>query len=1187
MKRPLPRQIYPALITLGIAAFGGGYLYWKSVQPPTGDSPVYEAVVKAFYSGTIALEAGDTDHAKTYLSDVTKLAPREPSGWVNLGILQLRLGDYTNAQKSLDEAKRLAPDNARIEASLADLEQAQGRGDEAIKHLRRALQLEPANVRARYALAQALGNAGDASSDKQIAELLDQILKSQPNNLVVLLDSLRLAAAAGDAAGFEAKLKTLRALSGQWSSEQKDALAGVESAARSGVKAASIPVISLVNLLKPSSAYQAGLGIFGADSQTGATHSSAPLEGFLWLKPSTPNASPSPPDLKLAFSSQPFAGFVGRADAALGFQLDLQAAPVVFTANGAQLRRATTPISALPLGFTPGANGLAALDWNFDFRQDLVVAGAGGVRLLEQNGSGIFVDASAKWKLPPAISKGNYLGAFAGDIEADGDLDLVLTPRQGQPLVLRNNGDETASIIRPFAGIENARGFAWADFDDDGAVDAAFIDGANQIRVFLNQRAGTFQLLPPLGGGEGATAIRTADINRDGLFDLLALRKTGELVRLSIDENGKWNAQTLAKTSATQGEAKLFAADLDNNGALDLVASSGQNTHIELADEKGGFSALAPLAVATQSVVDLNSDGKLDLVGIDSKGAPLQLLNGSTLGYAWQNVRPFAQDPRKVDVSGNGRINPFGVGGSVELRAGLRYQKMLIVGPEVHFGLGAAKSTDSIRLTWPNGVAQGEFDLKANTSIGAEQRLIGSCPFLWAFDGKQISFIKDCNWRSPLGLRINGQNTAGVVQTQDWIKVEGDKIAARDGFYDLRVTADLWEAHIFDFLALQVVDHPVGSEMWVDERFSIPMPPLAFTLTGEPQAVKSARDDKGNDVSQIVENLDGDYLDTFGRGQYQGVTRDHFVEIELPDSAPKNGPLWLLAQGWLHPTDSSINVALSQGKHAPPRDLSLEVDDGRGGWKVIKPHLGFPSGKNKTVVLDLHNVFVPGAPRRLRLRTNLEIFWDRIVWAGASPTNAKANSTRLLPDVADLRFRGMSPMKPKNASSPELPGPYQQVSAGQKWRDLVGFYTRFGDVKPLLNTIDDRYVLMNAGDEMRLKFKSLAPPPNGWKRDFVFITDGWTKDGNLNTAYSKTLLPLPLHSQPLYSNKPLPLEQDPAFLLHRRDWTDYHTRWVGTTKFRTAMRPSMASTQEQPQPTGKPEGASVSPKQTQLPGGRG
>ncbi len=1192
MKRPLPRQIYVALLALGVAALVGGYGYWRSRQPPADDSPVYESVVKAFYSGGLALQAGDYDHAKTYLTQVTQLAPREPAGWANLGLLQIRLGDYEGAQKSLAEAKQLAPDNARIEAALADLELAQGRSDAAATHLKRALELEPTDIQARYALAQTLGNTGDASAGAQVKMLLDEILKVQPNNLVVVLDSLRVAASAGDETGFNAKLKTLHSLSVQWTGEQKEALGQLETAAKSGVRGAAIPLISLSNLLKPSPAYQAALVVFGADSQTGAVRSAAPLEGFLWLKPSTPNAFPATPDLRLGFSQQTFVRFMGQADALSAFALDSNASAVVFAVSGGQMHRILAPGATIAFpargGGLPGANGVAALDWNFDFRQDAALAGSGGLRLLEQSSNGTFGDATAKWKLPSVVTNGDYYGAWALDAEADGDLDLVVAPRKGEPFVLRNNGDESATVVRPFAGVQNVRGFAWGDFDDDGAVDSAFLDTAGQIRVAMNERAGTFRVTPAFSGGDGVAALGAADLNRDGQMDLVGLKWSGEIVRFSLNANGEWDSQSVARVAALIGEARLFVADMDNNGALDVVISSGSATQIELADEKGGFVAVPALSVGAFGVLDLNADGKLDIVGLDGGKHPQQLVNNSALGYSWQNVAPIAQATADTGDSGNQRINPFGVGGTVEIRSALRYQKQQIEGPQVHFGLGHAKATDSMRLIWPNGVAQGEFDLKANQSIEAKQRLIGSCPFLWAFDGKKIAFVKDCNWRSPLGLRINGQDTAGVVQTQDWIKVEGDKIAARNGYYDLRVSADLWEAHIFDYVGLEVVDHPANTEMWVDERFSVPMPPLAYTLTGQTHPVQRATDDQGADVSATVAKLDGEYLDTFGRGQYQGVTRDHFVEVELPASARRSGPLWLLAQGWLHPTDSSINVALSQGKHAPPHDLSLEVADGRGGWTVVKPHMGFPAGKNKTILVDLQNALVAGAPRKVRLRTNLEIFWDRILWAGAPLTSAKASAKRLQADVANLRYRGVSPMNPKNASSPELPGAYEQVNRGQQWRDLVGYYTRFGDVRPLLQKVDDRYVLMNAGDEMRLKFKAMAPPQKGWKRDFIFITDGWTKDGNLNTAYSKTLLPLPLHCQPSYSKAPVPLEQDPAYRLHARDWQEFHTRWVGTEGFRMAMRPQVARNyQERSEPKEKPVGSNARPSGAQPKAGHG
>src|SRR5207248_10268654 len=125
----------------------------------------------------------------------------------------------------------------------------------------------------------------------------------------------------------------------------------------------------------------------------------------------------------------------------------------------------------------------------------------------------------------------------------------------------------------------------------------------------------------------------------------------------------------------------------------------------------------------------------------------------------------------------------------------------------------------------------------------------------------------------------------------------------------------------------------------------------------------------------------GRYLDRAGRGHYRGVTNDHWVEVDLGADAPREGPVYLLAHGWLNPTDSSINAALEQGGHDQPRPLALEVPDGKGGWKVALPALGFPAGKNKTMLIRLDGIDGPGIARRFRLRTNMEIFWDYLGYA--------------------------------------------------------------------------------------------------------------------------------------------------------------------------------------------------------------
>ena len=350
-----------------------------------------------------------------------------------------------------------------------------------------------------------------------------------------------------------------------------------------------------------------------------------------------------------------------------------------------------------------------------------------------------------------------------------------------------------------------------------------------------------------------------------------------------------------------------------------------------------------------------------------------------------------------------------------------------------------------------------------------------------------------------------------------------------------------------------VGDHPVGTDVFVDERFASTPPELMVHATSPPRAVERAWDDLGNDVTHEIKARDARYLDTFGRGPFQGVTRDHWVEVEIGEEAPESGALWLVAHGWIHPTDTSINIAISQGSHPPPQGLSLEVPDGKGGWEVARSGLGFPSGKNKTILITLEGVFRPGTPRRLRLRTNLEVYWDSIEWAqGLSATTIRGE--RLLAHTAELRYRGFSTIRANNISSPELPEYLPLAGTAQRWRDLVGYYTRFGDVKDLLSKVDDRYVIMNAGDEIRFLFEAPSDPPDGWLRDFVLIGDGWVKDGNFNTTFSQTVLPLPSHNQPNYTKAPGRLQDDPVYRRHAEDWREYHTRYVTPSGLQKTFR---------------------------------
>jgi hypothetical protein len=156
----------------------------------------------------------------------------------------------------------------------------------------------------------------------------------------------------------------------------------------------------------------------------------------------------------------------------------------------------------------------------------------------------------------------------------------------------------------------------------------------------------------------------------------------------------------------------------------------------------------------------------------------------------------------------------------------------------------------------------------------------------------------------------------------------------------------------------------------------------------------------------------------------------------------------------------------------------------------------------------------------------------------------------LHPESADHHYRGFSKEFRKGGRYGPHWFDYGEVSTGQKWRDLTGAYTRYGDVSELLQRSDDMYIIANAGDETTIRFdnRHLEKLQPGWKRDFIIYSVGWVKDGDLNTATGQTVTPLPFHGMKVY-----PYGDDEHFprtevlLKYRKK---YNTRMVNTGGFK-------------------------------------
>jgi hypothetical protein len=326
---------------------------------------------------------------------------------------------------------------------------------------------------------------------------------------------------------------------------------------------------------------------------------------------------------------------------------------------------------------------------------------------------------------------------------------------------------------------------------------------------------------------------------------------------------------------------------------------------------------------------------------------------------------------------------------------------------------------------------------------------------------------------------------------------------------------------------------------------------------GKQHVPASAINSDGNDVLQYIKEKDDVYLSDFIPGKYQGTTG--MREIILDPGIPGDDLIMYL-DGWIFPTDASINVAISQSagyKVIPPE---IQLIDQKGEWQTVSVNMGFPMGKNKTVITDLRGKFL-SPDHRIKIRTNMEIYWDRIFFTNGL-SDAPVSITKMDPVSADLHYRGFSSEYRKGGRYGPHRFDYSQVSKEAKWRDLTGKYTRYGDVLPLILESDNKYIISNAGDETTVRFdaSNLPEVKKGWKRDFLINSVGWVKDGDLNTAYGGTVLPLPFHGMKAY-----PPATEDRYPIDRKlqEYNDeYNTRMVKGESFVNEVRKNSRSSSQ-------------------------
>lgn len=756
-----------------------------------------------------------------------------------------------------------------------------------------------------------------------------------------------------------------------------------------------------------------------------------------------------------------------------------------------------------------------------DVDLDLVLFGPAGVLVLKNERDA----QTGRRSLQPVLQETrfaklrNVLAVVAADLDHDGDLDLVVSSENGLTL-WSNRDDGTFADISPNSQLPppelHATALVPVDWDRDIDLDLVCGSATHAAGLLENVGHGRFrwrEFEANAASLKSAGSLALVDADANGSWDLLAGGESGvSLLRTNTVPPGvvQFGESTQIAPAAIDG---LAVWDYDNDGRADVVTWSGDKVGLFRGGEAGFMEALAPVKlpaanlrnIRTCKTGDLDGDGDLDLV-IAMDDRVLLLDNRGGNKNHWINISLRAEQIKGAQTLPSGRVNHYGIGSLLEVRAGTHYQPQLARQAITHFGLGKRAAADTLRVLWTNGVPAHVIQPKTDQQICERQSLKTSCPYVYTWNGERFEFFTDLLWAAPLGLQF-AEGVYAPARAWEYLKIPGEKLHPRDGMYRLQVTEELWEATYFDQIELLAIDHPAEVEIFSNEKVG-PAEIAAFKVhtVRTPRLPVAARDQRGRDVLDMVRRADGNYLKAFDKKLRQGLVEEHFLELDLgPLKDPRQITLFLT--GWIYPTDTSINVALGQSRRLKaPRPPSIQVPDAEGRWREVVPYMGFPGGKTKTIAVDLSRVFLTH-DYRLRIVTTAEICWDAAFFTVDEPP-AEFTVTPLALKTADLHYRGFSAPIEHPQFGPETYD-YADVDRSPRWPPMAGNFTRFGDVRELLTETDDRFVVVGAGDEITLDFALPPDPPPGWKRDFLLHNVGWDKDADLNTVYGQTVEPLP------------------------------------------------------------------------------
>ncbi len=278
----------------------------------------------------------------------------------------------------------------------------------------------------------------------------------------------------------------------------------------------------------------------------------------------------------------------------------------------------------------------------------------------------------------------------------------------------------------------------WSDFDQDGDMDLFVASGPGGKPgpdfCYRNMKieSGKDELQPmtrelfttQMQDGQCYNFI---DFDNDRDLDLCLTNYGGAPTQLYVNEGGVYKMQTTGFTGKGNSLSNNWG-DFDNDGDLDvIITADNAKTKYFKNDGSGSFEkpfGLGKAGGAGVSNGDYDNDGDLDLFinGIDSARA-LYNNTASLNGNAWINIRCVGTNAGRSALGAMVMVKAIIKGKSVWQMREINAQNAFMSQNDlrVHFGLGDARTIESLVIKYPGAPSQTFTNIRVNTFYSHEE----------------------------------------------------------------------------------------------------------------------------------------------------------------------------------------------------------------------------------------------------------------------------------------------------------------------------------------------------------------------------------------------------------------------------------------------------------------------------------